>query len=281
MPAASRKPNPKTAAKSHTLDDLVESVLTLIFRCVGRMLYACLATLCWLLVACCIGSIDSDALQWGLALVCALALAVSAALAFKASNGRVRKLCALILPFYGDWLRFRDRLARRRGNTLVRRLGLVRDADDASSYRVYWYRSSMTLRIDALPLAGFTMQSLRHACAEGLAVMDAADFDIDSTVLNSYTVRFFAEARLDALRVPRVLKTLPFVSVAPGHLAVTVGRSLDGDAALDFAGVSGVVFAGIPGAGKTSACDLIVAGLLAYPECVDVYVADGKGGGDW
>ncbi|NMM94231.1 hypothetical protein [Bifidobacterium oedipodis] len=185
-----------------------------------------------------------------------------------------------LLPVIGDVIRFRRRRARMLGNKFVRDVKLVDKADERH-YHVYLYPKKGLLDIKVLPVVGFNMASLRRSAAQGLALMNAIDYSADEYGVNSYRVRFHSRADLARLRAPRELTAPPRIVAEPGRISIHVGRTLDGEAWVDFAEISGGVWAGMPGTGKSCACTLIAAGLLTVPDLVDVYVLDGKGGMDW
>ncbi|MCI1649435.1 hypothetical protein [Bifidobacterium tibiigranuli] len=193
---------------------------------------------------------------------------------------RVRLACLFALPVVGDWQRHIKRKARKLGNRWVREAGLVKErkGQTSESYKVYLRKDS--LDID-LPVVGVTDEKVRDAVSASLVSWRMADCEITRTGNSSWHVDLFEHDRLDALKTSRVLDCLPPVQASQGHLAVRIGRNLQGDAWLDFSGVSGVLLAGLPGAGKTAAANAIVSGLLSRPDLVDVSVLDGKGGGDW
>lgn len=257
---------------------MADRIVAAVLGCVGRIVYAVIVTACWFtgFVAVYVGAGDA---RWMVLYVALLAVWILLAVWFPML--RVREIFRYGCPIWGDCLRWMRRRARKRGNQWLRDSGLVHDADSErkSNYHVWLW--SDRLVIDALPVVGVTADRVRDAVSRSLVAWNMADYDIEQTGNQSWTVHLYSVNRLDALKEGRVLSELPEVEVWPGHLRVRVGRDLTGDAWVDFSGISGVLLAGLPGAGKTSGADIIMSALLSRSDLVDVSVLDGKGGGDW
>lgn len=265
---------------NHGTEDPVELVL----RALARGASTCAVTLAWA-----IAMLLSDiwlSIGWlGLLLPCLImSLLFISAMLFPVE--RVREGLCWALPVWGDVLRYQKRKARKKGNAWLREAGLVHDSAvrKRPAYRIYLWPDG--LEIEDLPVVGVTDDRLRRAVTESLAAWHAADYELHRTGNSSWHVRLYEESRLDTLKAGRQLSALPETlgridGHGNGHLLVRIGRDLDGDAWIDFSGVSGVLLAGLPGAGKTSAANVIVSGLLSRPDLAEVYILDGKGGTDW
>ncbi len=223
------------------------------------------------------------------------------ALGLLAHDPKVRKVARWLAPVLGDYDRGVRRASRRRGNAWLRDCDLLPTRPNevmipgvsAPPQRVNYpcwlrYPSSCRdgyLELRDLPLKGITADGLDRLCSESLGLLHAADFEVTRPnprkYPNRWLVRLYASDRLSALASPTVLDRLPDVFIETGHVAVTVGRTLNGVRKVDLSGISGMTIAGQPGAGKTACADLLVAGLALRPDLVSLYVADGKGGGDW
>lgn len=198
-----------------------------------------------------------------------------------------KRAAGYCLPFYGGYLLYVRRSSRLLGNEFVRKSGLV-GKNDGRDYRVYLTRPTRwaegLLEIVDLPVRGLNEEKLKSILYESLALCDAEDFDLYRPTPVSHPHRWNATLyyhnRLDSLE-PRMLDAVPPVKACKGVFAVRVGQTVQGDSWIDFNGISGVIAAGIPGAGKTAAADLMITALLSRPDLARVFVADGKGGADW
>jgi len=223
------------------------------------------------------------------------------ALGLLAHDPKVRKTARWLAPVLGDYDRGIRRAARRRGNRWLRDCNLIPtrpnevlipgvSAPPKHVNYSCWLRYPAGhreghLELRDLPLKGITTENLRRLYADSLGLLHAADFEVTrpnpQKYPNRWLVRLFASDRLSTLASPSVLDRLPNVSIETGHVAVTVGRTLNGVRHVDLSGISGMTIAGQPGAGKTAGVNVLVAGLASRPDLVSLYIADGKGGSDW
>lgn len=233
-------------------------------------------------------AICTDWLPWySIVLIFILLLALIAVCASSSMPALLKRAAGYCLPLYGGYLIHARHVARRLGNGFIRKSGLVGKADDRD-YRVYLTRPNRwadgLLEIVDLPVRGLNEEKLKAVLHESLAICNAEDFELYRPTPISHPHRWNATLyyrnRLDALE-PRVLNDIPPVKAGKGVFAVRVDQTVQGDSWIDFGGLSGVVAAGIPGAGKTAAADLMIAALLSCPDLARVFVADGKGGADW
>lgn len=259
-------------------ESVVDQVAVAVFCGLGHVVYAIAVTLGWG-AAFAVAYVHDDASLW--VAVCAVFLVGWVLAAIWVPVRSVRDVMRYGCPIWGDYLRWRRRRARKRGNSWLRDSGLVHDTDSErkTDYRVWLWPHRLI--IDSLPVVGVTADSVSDAIRRSLVAWDMADCDIRQTGNRSWDVRLYPVSRMETLRVGCTLSALPKVDVSPGHLRVRIGRSLDGDAWLDIAGVSGILLAGLPGTGKTAGADIIMSAMLSRPDLVDVHVLDGKGGGDW
>lgn len=276
--------------RSQSIGDVVDAVLDAVVHALVRVVVTLAGTIGWCLLV--VVSVWSDVV-WLSSVVCLVVMFAGFAVMRLSSDPAVRVMGWYVMPVIGDVVRFRRRLARTAGNQFVRDCGLVRESGRGRSrlplYRVYLTRPHGDrvgrLEIVDMPVAGMTMDALRAHIGESLALVGAADYEVMQPDRRRwpcrYTVEFYSQDRVAVLQAPRVLEALPPVRVGRGQLTVRIGRGVAGDRWLDFSGVSGVTLAGIPGAGKTAAADVLVAALLAHPDVVDLFIADGKGGADW
>lgn len=251
---------------------------------VGRILYALFGIdlVTWVWIASIWLMIEACGIpRWVTFLIAGLVFLLLLAVSVKARDPRIRRVTGVCLPVYGDVVRWRRRRARRRGNDWLRETGLVHDADPArrTNYRCWLWADRVEIR--RLTAVGVTEDRLRSAVTDSLVSWDKADFELIRLGNSSWDIPLYDQDRLEALRIDRRLDSLPECLGEMGHLCVRIGRSLDDDVWLDFANVSGILLSGLPGAGKTSAMQIIVSALLSRPDLVDVIILDGKGGGDW
>lgn len=284
------------SAPSHpTTSDLI---FLAVFGAVGSMIAGLAGTGFWAIMFYAAWAAD---LAWIWLFLIAMTAIGLVALGLLTSDIRVRKVARWLAPVLGDYDRGVRRAARRRGNRWLRDCNLLpirpnevlipdvsappKRTDYKCWLRYPSERCEGYLELYDLPLRGITAENLNRLCAESLGLLHAADFEVTRPnprkYPNRWHVRLFASDRLSMLASPRVLDYLPDVSAETGHVAVTVGRTLNGERRVDFSGLSGMTIAGQPGAGKTAGADLLVAGLASRPDLVSLYVADGKGGGDW
>ncbi|NMN01480.1 hypothetical protein [Bifidobacterium panos] len=251
------------------------------------LLRAVCASLAWLIVGVVFSLVPGLPLWVRLSPVACL-LALTGVCLCRRLPERVRRDAGYCIPVLGDLMR-RDRRRRRRdANGWLRECAVVR-RDDETVYEVYLRRPSLKstglLEVDDLPVYGMSEERLRRALRDGMAACDAEDFDLyrpdPVRWPHRWRATLYYNDRLAGLREPRRLDALPDTQVGTGHLSVLVGRALHGERRLELSELPGLTFAGIPGMGKTAAASLLVSGLLSRPDLVDVYVADGKGGGDW
>ncbi len=95
------------------------------------------------------------------------------------------------------------------------------------------------LELRDLPLERhYDGQELRRLYADSLGLLHAADFEVTrpnpQKYPNRWLVRLFASDRLLTLASPSLLDRLPNVSIETGHVAVTVGRTLNGVRHVDY-----------------------------------------------
>ncbi|NMM99902.1 FtsK/SpoIIIE family protein [Bifidobacterium sp. DSM 109958] len=253
-----------------------DSVASVLLGLAWRLVRACAGTLCWIAGVVLLFRV----MDWPYACVVTVACLYSVLAVWTVGSlcrgGRVRRVGVFLAPVAGDVMRYRRRRARRRGNQWLRESGLVHDSRD---YSVFLWSGVLDVR--GLRVVGVTEERLRDAVERSLDAWDVEDYEMTRRGPGSWLVRLYAENRLNALKTVRKIYAYPQVECGPGRLRVTVGRSVHGDVRLDLADVASMLFAGIPGTGKTAGATVIVAGLLSRPDLVDVHVFDGKGSSGW
>lgn len=182
-----------------------------------------------------------------------------------------------------DARRWRRWVRRRRGNRVLRILGIVYDPETgpARDLAVYWDESTHTLDIDeglGAGLAPDRLGAVMRNAAPCLDMIDARVTDIDGVRCR---VTFSERPRYAELDPPHAIDRPPYVSNEGHGLALRVGVGEDLEPyELQLRNLPGLCVGGASRSGKTSAVTLLLSALLrsGYAEAL---VIDCKAGSDY
>ncbi|MBT1167182.1 hypothetical protein [Bifidobacterium simiarum] len=182
-----------------------------------------------------------------------------------------------------DARRWRQRIRRRRGNRILRELGVVRDAKDtpARDYDVAWNERTHTLGIGEGLGAGLAPERLETVMKTAAPCIDMVDARITHVDGVRCMVEFHEHPRYAELDPPRTLDRLPYVSNDGHGLALEIGMGEHYTPhVLQLRNLPGLCVGGASRSGKTRAVTLLLAGLL-HAGYARALVIDCKAGSDY
>lgn len=248
--------------------------LTLGFRVVRWVVPRTWVTLVWVIL------LMMSSMFAALAVV-SLVLWVGAFIFKRSTDAPVIRFFLYSAPVLGDGWRlyvgYRRHQMLEFGNALLREAQMVSVSDERVYHSIFDF-DLYSWDFD-VPLAGATRQNLAAKIENALPIVGAADFTLHRISNSAWSVDFFREKKVSPLGQPVVITSPPAVDWKSCAVACFVDEN-GAHQSLALSGASGVLYAGLPGAGKTAGINALVTPLLA-DDRVKVTICDGKGGADF